>query len=275
MATKAQIDANRLNAKKSTGPRTAEGKQAVAQNAFKHGLFLKKAVVEGESQEEYELHRQGLLAEWQPAGVTESIVAERLVNLAWRLERAQRMQNQIIDYLGINELREYRADLFAERYEEAHGVSMQEAGLGADHLLLGRLAAVDWSNCRVIDRMMLYERRIENSMYKTMRELERLQKARKDEQSRTVEQQSAQESPPARRQRSDPLRGEPIRGELKKQSQSAPALMGTKSCAEKDYDDRSTAGRCENKANQSQSAAFGRTCAAGKGEIAAAGRARR
>ncbi|MHC4351621.1 MAG: hypothetical protein ACYS0H_02775 [Planctomycetota bacterium] len=263
MATKAQINANRLNAKKSTGPKTAEGKEAVAQNAFKHGLFLKKAVVEGESQEEYELHRQALLAHWGPVGEMESIVAERLVNLAWRLERAQRMQNQIIDYLGINELREYR------------GVSMQEAGLGADHLLLGRLAAVDWSNCRVIDRMMLYERRIENSMYKTMRELERLQKARKDEQSRTVEQQSAQESPPARRQRSDPLRGEPIRGELKKQSQSAPALMGTKSCAEKDYDDRSTAGRCENKANQSQSAAFGRTCAAGKGEIAAAGRARR
>ena len=76
-------------------------------------------------------------AEWQPAGVTESIVAERLVNITWRLERAQRMQNQIIDYLGINELREYRARTFSERYEEAHGVSMQEAGVGADHLLLG------------------------------------------------------------------------------------------------------------------------------------------
>jgi hypothetical protein len=228
MATKAQINANRLNAKKSTGPRTAEGKQAVSQNAFKHGLFLKKAVVEGESQEEYELHRQGLLAEWQPAGVTESIVAERLVNLSWRLERAQRMQNQIIDYLGINELRRYRADLFAERYKEAHGVSMQEAGAGADHLLLGRLAAVDWSNCRVIDRMMLYERRIENSMYKTM--LEKLQKARKDEQSRTIEQQSAQESPPAGRQR-----GNPLRGELKKQSQSTVDKIGLNAFDVKDY----------------------------------------
>jgi hypothetical protein len=275
MATKAQINANRLNAKKSTGPRTAEGKQAVSQNAFKHGLFLKKAVVEGESQEEYELHRQRLLAEWQPAGVTESIVAERLVNLTWRLERAQRMQNQIIDYLGINELRRYRADLFAERYEEAHGVSMQEAGVGADHLLLGRLAAVDWSNCRVIDRMMLYERRIENSMYKTMRELERLQTAREAEQIRAIEQQSAQDSPAARRRGANPLRGKPLRGELKKQSQFASALMGTTSCKTKDYDDEPQAAGHENKANQSQSAAFGRTCAAGKGEIAPAGRARR
>ena len=113
MSTKAQINANRQNAKKSTGPQTTEGKAATSQNAFKHGLFLKKAVVKGESQEEYELHRRGLLAEWQPAGVTESIVAERLVNLTWRLERAQRMQNQIIDYLGINELRGYRARILA------------------------------------------------------------------------------------------------------------------------------------------------------------------
>jgi hypothetical protein len=200
------------------------------------------------------LHRRGLLAEWQPAGVTESIVAERLVNLTWRLERAQRMQNQIIDYLGINELRQYRANLFAERYKEAHGVSMQDAGVPADHLLLGRLAVVDWSDCKVLDKMMLYERRIENSMYRTMHELEKLQKARKDE------QQSAKENPPARRQR----------GNLKKQSQFAAAMMDTKSCAGKDYDDNRPVGASENKANRSQLRTPQRACPGGKGEIAAA-----
>ncbi len=49
---------------------------------------------------------------------------------------------------------------------------------------------------------MLYERRIESSMYKTMNELKKLQDARKAEQAR-AERQSAQESPTARRHKSD------------------------------------------------------------------------
>ena len=48
MATQAQTNANRVNSQKSTGPKTAEGKAAVAQNALKHGLFGKLAVINGE-----------------------------------------------------------------------------------------------------------------------------------------------------------------------------------------------------------------------------------
>jgi hypothetical protein len=36
-----QLEANRKNAEKSTGPKTPEGKQAVATNAVKHGLFAR------------------------------------------------------------------------------------------------------------------------------------------------------------------------------------------------------------------------------------------
>ena len=213
MATKAQINANRQNAEKSTGPKTAEGKEAVSQNAFKHGLFVDKAVVRDESQDDYDRHRQALLAQWEPVGEMESIVAARLVNLTWRLERAQRMQNQSIDVLGLEELDRLRADQFRGIYREVNGISMQDAGISKDHLLLGRMATRDWSSYRVLDKMMLYERRIENSMYETMHELEKLQEARK------AEHQSAEEKPPAARHRSN----------LKKQSQFSAELMGTKS----------------------------------------------
>ena len=48
MATRAQIKANRNNAKKSTGPRTEEGKAVVAKNALKHGLLARDTVLPGE-----------------------------------------------------------------------------------------------------------------------------------------------------------------------------------------------------------------------------------
>ena len=91
MATQAQIDANRQNAQKSTGPRTAEGKEAVSYNAFKHGLFVDKSIVSDETQEEYDRRRDGLLAKIEPVGEIECVVAERFVNLSWRLKRAERM----------------------------------------------------------------------------------------------------------------------------------------------------------------------------------------
>jgi len=44
----------------------------------------------------------------------------------------------------------------------------------APHLALGRLAIKDFSNARVLERLLMYERRIENSLYKTLLELQRL-----------------------------------------------------------------------------------------------------
>jgi len=66
MATQPQILANRLNAQKSTGPRTPEGKAAVAQNALKHGLCARRDVVITESQADFDLHRSALLDELAP-----------------------------------------------------------------------------------------------------------------------------------------------------------------------------------------------------------------
>jgi hypothetical protein len=43
MTTEAQIAANRVNATKSTGPRTTAGKAVVALNGMKHGLLSARA----------------------------------------------------------------------------------------------------------------------------------------------------------------------------------------------------------------------------------------
>ena len=92
MASKKQIKANRQNAQKSTGPKTDEGKAAVSQNAVKHGLFA-ESVIKGENEADYEAFRDNMLAELAPIGALELMLAERVVSLAWRLKRAERMQS--------------------------------------------------------------------------------------------------------------------------------------------------------------------------------------
>ncbi|MHC4297555.1 MAG: hypothetical protein ACYS7Y_09665 [Planctomycetota bacterium] len=140
MATKAQTEANRRNSKKSTGPKTAEGKEAVSQNAFKHGLFVKKDVVRDESQDEYDIHRDAMLAELAPVGPMEAFLVQRIVRLTWRLIRAERMQDHSIDYLGLQELCGYRAENFRSFYISANRIYDDDPQIPREHLWLGRLA---------------------------------------------------------------------------------------------------------------------------------------
>ena len=53
-----KLAANRANARKSTGPRTPEGKARASLNAISHGLFCKDLVLPGESQEVLKLLRR-------------------------------------------------------------------------------------------------------------------------------------------------------------------------------------------------------------------------
>jgi hypothetical protein len=54
MATEAQINANRRNAKKSTGPRTSVGKERSSRNALQHGLLARESVLPDEDGEEFD-----------------------------------------------------------------------------------------------------------------------------------------------------------------------------------------------------------------------------
>jgi hypothetical protein len=100
MATKAQIAANRRNARKSTGPRTPQGKAAVAKNPVKHGLFARQALIDTEDHAEFDLYRDHMLEDLAPVGPLESALAERIVTLYWRLRRAACTQNQTIETLS-------------------------------------------------------------------------------------------------------------------------------------------------------------------------------
>ncbi len=87
MSSDHQIAANRINAQRSTGPRTAAGKASVSSNALKHGLTGRDIVLPSENPEEFESFRMGLLSSLDPVGELEGVLAEKIVDDAWRLRR--------------------------------------------------------------------------------------------------------------------------------------------------------------------------------------------
>jgi hypothetical protein len=181
MSTQKQIKANRQNAQKSTGPKTDEGKAAVSKNAVKHGLFAAEAVITGEDPADYEAFHDNFLAELAPVGMVESTLAERVISMAWRLQRAERMQTQVIEDMIERKVTNPSAIRSREWDRSSEGIRPGDPRYDPEHLALGRIATSDWSYFRVLDRMLMYERRIENSMMKMIKDLKRFQIMRRIE----------------------------------------------------------------------------------------------
>ena len=91
--TPEKLAANRRNAQKSTGPRTAEGKVAAKLNAVKHGLLAKTVVVRGrqcqESAAEFKQLCRAFYADLAPAGALECLLVDQIIQASWRLRRAR------------------------------------------------------------------------------------------------------------------------------------------------------------------------------------------
>ncbi len=100
MPSQKQIDANRRNALKSTGPKSEEGKAVSRMNALRHGLTADQAVLPHENEDEYEKLREGMLESYAPADSAELALVEELVNAYWRLLRLRRVETRYWEHLG-------------------------------------------------------------------------------------------------------------------------------------------------------------------------------
>ncbi len=237
MSTVSQIHANRRNSQKSTGPRSAEGKAVVAKNAVKHGLFAREAVITGENREEYEVFRAEILAELTPIGAMESILAERFVSLSWRLQRIERIQNLVIDSMIERELTSPLANLTEQFLPKSLRKPKSEtnSARSSSEMTLGKIVSRDCANSRVLERLLMYERRIENSLFKTTKELDRRKIMRQLGMTETADEpaeyegtdhpqatlESATRSSPSRRQEADTISEQ----KNAKQSQLSPSDM--------------------------------------------------
>jgi hypothetical protein len=92
MSSAAKIEANRRNARHSTGPRTEEGKAASSRNALKHGLRSDQLILFDETAEGFETFHAELSDSFAPGDAAESILVERIAVAHWRLRRVWRAE---------------------------------------------------------------------------------------------------------------------------------------------------------------------------------------
>src|SRR5215472_4266481 len=92
-----QIDSNRRNARKSTGPITEEGKQRSRCNAVRHGLSAETVIGALEDAEDYEAFQATIIADYDAQSAVERELVLRLASLIWRLRRATTIETGLFE----------------------------------------------------------------------------------------------------------------------------------------------------------------------------------
>jgi len=157
MSSERQVEANRQNAQKSTGPATPEGKAAVRLNGLKHGLCAETIVVPGEDPAQFEAMLDAYRAEYQPATPSAEFLVRQVAMADWRLLRLYRIE----------------ASFHTIRHKELE-LSRRLDDIQCDND--GRLAFIDWTDASpksLLANLHRYEIRLERSAKNARQELDR------------------------------------------------------------------------------------------------------
>ena len=92
-----QIEANRRNARKSTGPSTEQGKQRSRCNAVRHGLTAETVIGALENAEDFQAFEAAITADYDASSAVERELVLRLASLLWRLRRATAMETGLLE----------------------------------------------------------------------------------------------------------------------------------------------------------------------------------
>jgi hypothetical protein len=118
MSSLKQIEANRRNALKSTGPNTADGKQRSRRNAVRHGLTAETVIGALEDAADYRAFEEAIAADYDAQSAVERELVLRLASLLWRLRRATAMETALFE-IQAKDLNVFQRDREAEMSSRA------------------------------------------------------------------------------------------------------------------------------------------------------------
>ncbi len=98
MSSQLQIDANRRNSQKSTGPRTVAGKAASSQNALGSGLYAQSQIIIGERQSDFEDLAAAFHSRYQPDSPDQQALLDIAIHSEWILRRLRSAETGLWDY---------------------------------------------------------------------------------------------------------------------------------------------------------------------------------
>ena len=107
MSSFRQIAANRLNARKSTGPATEDGKRRSRCNAVRHGLTAETVIGALEDAEDYQAFEAAIMGDYDAQSAVERELVLRLASLLWRLRRATTIETGLFE-MQADQLHEFR-----------------------------------------------------------------------------------------------------------------------------------------------------------------------
>ncbi len=176
MASEKQVAANRRNATKSSGPRTKSGKVRSSGNALKHGLSAEQVVMLDENPAAFEALRSDLFEHYQPTDPVAEHLVEQVAACIWRLRRVPEIEAGIFEYRYFDR-QEHRAHM--KQFED---LTTDEERQAKDRQAEPRpfLGDVFGGAERSLNSLIRIAGAIEGSMYRAIRELERIKAERQD-----------------------------------------------------------------------------------------------
>jgi hypothetical protein len=173
MSSLKQIEANRRNALKSTGPTTPEGKERSRCNAVRHGLTAETVIAALEDAEDYQAFEAAVIVDYDAESAVERELVLRLASVLWRLRRATGIETALFESVttepgklengcphlalvaGVNLSEQNQSVLRATRQSDA--TAANEASLNTKRDIGDRFLRLAELPTFVLDRLSRYE----------------------------------------------------------------------------------------------------------------------
>ena len=181
MVSRRQLEANRENAKRSTGPKSAVGRARSRMNSRKHGLTATTLVIGDEDPAHFDRLRAELMEQYDPQSALECELVERLSSLLWRLRRVPVFEAAIMETR--------RVEVGIEEEDKLSSDRILEDDLSDDVVLarsIGLALILDGSS-DILGKLARHESTLMNAFIKTLQMLLLLQRERASQTARVIE----------------------------------------------------------------------------------------